>query len=217
MDAHLEAFPKSLQFPINQNNASLNGCQGIVANLNQSLEFSQAEIDDMNYLPISLLSLCSKIVGESTVFNCQIIKKPTLYLLLLLNRTSIYRLTNAKYIFLAFFSYNYSIVWLIKYYWSHFSYFTSFSSRLWHQSAVLKWFDSYLSNRKQCVECNYQFRVTKTLHVASLRVLFRSCFIPYINYIILGSSRLTFVLFVDDTKIYMENASLRPDWNYQIR
>lgn len=74
MDAHLEAYPKSLQFPINQNNASLRGCQGIVANLNQSLEFSQAEIDDMNYWPIFYYQ--AKYTGKVLFSIAKLLRNP---------------------------------------------------------------------------------------------------------------------------------------------
>ena len=75
---------------------------------------------------------------------------------------------------------------------------------------ILKWFDSYLSNRKQYVFYNGVSSdiASVTCGVPQGSVLGPLLFLIYINDLPNISSKLSFFLFADDTNIYYESDNL---------
>ena len=81
--------------------------------------------------------------------------------------------------------------------------------------AFHSWFESYLSNRKQYVECNNFKSDTKTIThgVPQGSILGLLLFIIHMNYFSISSDLLFSVLFADDTSVFIEGTHFENIFN----
>ena len=79
----------------------------------------------------------------------------------------------------------------------------------------LKWLDSYLSNRQQCVKIGQDISDYKTTKcgVPQGSVLGPLLFLIFINDISISTSKVSFYLFADDTCLFYSNKQLEKDIN----